>query len=260
MKRKPAGKPKFAVPGVSIRAKMIFSILIPIIFMIVIGMAAYSTAERGMREKYDASTMESVNMVSAHVELVSSFIRGETTKYAFDENLRKLTSGFYKNDLLERKYAIDAVSSGLMSSQSTNSFTGHLFEGRYTACIIEDERYFLEVSRYIHLNPVKAKMVREPLDYEYSSYPLFMSDGSEENVSKISSHIAELVDTSRVLSCFRTNPKEQYRMFVEGKISHEEQELLIQKDMKEDEMWLPWQDKIVSDNNSTSGHDSFRNR
>ena len=29
-------------------------------------------------------------------------------------------------------------------------FTGHLFESRYTACIIEDDRYFLEVSRYIH--------------------------------------------------------------------------------------------------------------
>ncbi|MBR4345139.1 MAG: transposase [Lachnospiraceae bacterium] len=120
-----------------------------------------------------------------------------------------------------------------------HSFTGHLFEGRYTACIIEDERYFLEVSRYIHLNPVKAKMVREPLDYEYSSYPLFMSDSLEENASKISSYIAELIDTSRVFSYFDTNPKEQYRMFVEGKISHEEQELLIQKDMKEDEMWLP---------------------
>ena len=29
-------------------------------------------------------------------------------------------------------------------------------------------------------------------------------------------------------------------MFVEGKISHAEQELLIRKDMKEDDMWLPW--------------------
>ena len=120
------------------------------------------------------------------------------------------------------------------------SFTGHLFEGRYTACIIEDERYFLEVSRYIHLNPVKAKMVREPLDYEYSSYPLFMMDNCEDNTNKISSYIAGLIDTSRVFSCFSNNPKEQYRMFVEGKLSHAEQELLIQKDMKEDDMWLPW--------------------
>ncbi len=120
------------------------------------------------------------------------------------------------------------------------SFTGHLFESRYTACLIEDERYFLEVSRYIHLNPVKAMMVREPLAYEYSSYSLFVSDPVDEIHKHPYDLINEMVDTSRVLSCFRRNSREQYRMFVEGKISHAEQEMLIQKDMKEDEMWLPW--------------------
>ena len=49
------------------------------------------------------------------------------------------------------------------------NFSGHLFESRYTCCLIEDDRYFLEVSRYIHLNSVRVRMVREPLDYEYSS-------------------------------------------------------------------------------------------
>ena len=49
-------------------------------------------------------------------------------------------------------------------------YSGHLFEGRYNACLILNDRYFLEVSRYIHLNPVKAGMVREPAAYEYSSY------------------------------------------------------------------------------------------
>ena len=118
--------------------------------------------------------------------------------------------------------------------------TGHLFENRYNACLIEDDRYFLEVSRYIHLNPVKAQMVREPLAYHYSSYGLFVNSGENVNHKKIDKLISELVDTSRILACFRNNPREQYRMFVEGKISHAEQEMLIQKDMKEDDMWLPW--------------------
>ena len=50
--------------------------------------------------------------------------------------------------------------------------------------------------------------------------------------TKCAQMIAGLVDTSRVLSCFKHDPKEQYRMFVEGKISHAEQKMLIQKDMK----------------------------
>ncbi|WP_034482558.1 transposase [Butyrivibrio sp. AE2015] len=122
--------------------------------------------------------------------------------------------------------------------------TGHLFENRYVGQLIEDEVYFLEVSRYIHLNPVKARMVREPLDYTYSSYGAFvednMSDTGQRNGLNPSGMIKGIVDTSRVLSCFHNNSKEQYRLFVEGKISHAEQEMLIQKDMKEDDMWLPW--------------------
>ena len=138
-----------------------------------------------------------------------------------------------------------------------HSFTGHLFEGRYTSCLIEDERYLLEVSRYIHLNPVKAMMVREPLAYEYSSYSLFVSEpdkgvemersftvfsepAARKKLPAAAGLISELVTTSRILGCFRHNSREQYRMFVEGKISHAEQELLIQKDMNENEMWLPW--------------------
>ena len=121
-----------------------------------------------------------------------------------------------------------------------HGYTGHLFEGRYKASLLEDERYFLEVSRYIHLNPVKAAMVREPLAYDYSSYRLFVNQKNNETQRKLDEYIEDLVDTSRVLSGFRNDTKEQYRMFVEGKISHAEQEMLIQKDMKEDDMWLPW--------------------
>lgn len=132
-----------------------------------------------------------------------------------------------------------------MNFNRKHHYTGHLFEHRYTACLIRDERYLLEVSRYIHLNPVKARMVREPLDYEYSSYRVFVEDsGADGRIgdrkNKVSGIIADLVSPDRILSAFRHNEREQYRMFVEGKISHAEQEMLIRKDMKEDDMWLPW--------------------
>jgi REP element-mobilizing transposase RayT len=48
---------------------------------------------------------------------------------------------------------------------------GHLFQGRFKGHLIEDEGYFLEVSRYIHLNPVRAKLAPRPEDYAWSSYP-----------------------------------------------------------------------------------------
>lgn len=46
---------------------------------------------------------------------------------------------------------------------------GHLFQGRYHSVLIEDESHYLELSRYIHLNPVRAGMVKRPEEYEWSS-------------------------------------------------------------------------------------------
>src|SRR5436309_9479662 len=45
--------------------------------------------------------------------------------------------------------------------------TGHVFEKRYYDQPIEDKQGMLEVSRYIHLNPVKAKMVMVPENYPW---------------------------------------------------------------------------------------------
>ena len=47
---------------------------------------------------------------------------------------------------------------------------GHLFQERFQAILVEKERYLLELARYIVLNPVRAKMVKTPERYPWSSY------------------------------------------------------------------------------------------
>jgi putative transposase len=47
---------------------------------------------------------------------------------------------------------------------------GHLFQGRYRTEMIEDESYYWTVSRYIHLNPVRAGLVQRPEQWEWSSF------------------------------------------------------------------------------------------
>lgn len=46
---------------------------------------------------------------------------------------------------------------------------GHLFQGRFKGHLIEQQGYFLEVSRYLHLNPVRARLVAGPEDWRWSS-------------------------------------------------------------------------------------------
>ena len=47
---------------------------------------------------------------------------------------------------------------------------GHVFQGRYKAILVQKEAYLLELARYLVLNPVRARMVRAPGDWPWSSY------------------------------------------------------------------------------------------
>jgi REP element-mobilizing transposase RayT len=51
---------------------------------------------------------------------------------------------------------------------------GHLLQGRHKAILCESETYLCELVRYIHLNPVRAKMVGKPEEYEYSSHRQYL--------------------------------------------------------------------------------------
>lgn len=54
--------------------------------------------------------------------------------------------------------------------QSQLATTGHLFERRYHARLVDVDRYLLAVVRYIHLNPVAAGLVQDPAAYRWSSH------------------------------------------------------------------------------------------
>ena len=51
---------------------------------------------------------------------------------------------------------------------------GHLFQGRYKAILVDIDEYAKELSRYIHLNPVRAELVQAPEQYYWSSYQFYI--------------------------------------------------------------------------------------
>jgi putative transposase len=57
--------------------------------------------------------------------------------------------------------------------------TGHLFERRYHAVLVDADTYLLELVRYIHLNPVRASMVSLPADYPWSSHHAYLGQRNE---------------------------------------------------------------------------------
>lgn len=79
---------------------------------------------------------------------------------------------------------------------------GHLFQGRYKAIICDKDEYLLRLVRYIHFNPVRAKMVRKVGEYPYSSH---------QNYAE--TRVSEVIEPVRVLDGVRG--RAGYRRFVE---------------------------------------------
>lgn len=89
--------------------------------------------------------------------------------------------------------------------------SGHLFLGRLI--VVDKDAYLLELSRYLHLNPVRARIAEKPEDYPYSSYGAYISAQGEE-----------LVTRSTILEMFHAKESEatkRYENFVETAMGEE---------------------------------------
>ncbi len=80
---------------------------------------------------------------------------------------------------------------------------GHLFQGAYNAKLIDSDESLMQVSRYIHLNPVKAKLVERLEDWEFSSYLDYI--GSRNDAIVRLEYVMELFSKTK-----------EYREFVES--------------------------------------------
>lgn len=91
MKRKGESETKNNLTGgfFSIRNKLIIGFSIPIVFMIVIGVAAYQKAAAGMSEKYEVSTLQTVSMITEYINMSDTYIEADASRYAYDTNLGK---------------------------------------------------------------------------------------------------------------------------------------------------------------------------
>jgi putative transposase len=77
----------------------------------------------------------------------------------------------------------DISSEFARAMQAKLSTTGHFFERRYHAKLVGDDSYFMELVRYIHLNPVRANVVARPDDFRWSSHHAYVGGRAEDWVT-----------------------------------------------------------------------------
>jgi REP element-mobilizing transposase RayT len=89
-------------------------------------------------------------------------------------------------------------------------FSGHVFDKRYGAELLNSPEYELDVSKYIHLNPVEAGMAAAPEDYPWSSYRAYVH--GEENPH---------IDKNPLLYYFPNPPTQQYERYMKASLSRD---------------------------------------
>jgi REP element-mobilizing transposase RayT len=93
---------------------------------------------------------------------------------------------------------------------------GHVFQGRFENKPVMDDVYLLYLSKYIHMNPVKAGLVKNPDEYSWSSYRTYKYFGKE-------TERFQFVDTfylPRIFFGQYGNDEVSYQAFVEEKQEH----------------------------------------
>ena len=96
---------------------------------------------------------------------------------------------------------------------------GYLFQGRYKALLVDKDNYFLHLTRYIHLNPVRAGLVKLPEEYPWSSYPGYIGAGK----------VHRWINYGEVFAYFSPNLAEaraKYREFLQSNLEDDDRQLI----------------------------------
>lgn len=104
-----------------------------------------------------------------------------------------------------------------------NKRTGPLYQGRYRSILVEADEYLHQLSRYIHLNPLRAKIVKKPEDYNWSSYQYFIGNKMPQ----------KWLETNFILSDFASSIKRASRAYDKFVLEGIENRKQIQSHIKE---------------------------
>ncbi len=100
-----------------IGTKIVICFLIPIVSMILVGIIAYQKAAEGMSDKFKESTIQTIEMATAYIDMTTSYVESEALTYAYDKDLVKYYNGFAADTV-----AIDNARLNMIAYQTLNEF------------------------------------------------------------------------------------------------------------------------------------------
>lgn len=110
----------------SLRNKIFICFIVPIVFMIAVGLIAYQYSAKGMSEKFQESTQQTANMAMQYLDISCTYIQAEGLKYAVDSTMETYFIGMLKKDAVKQSAFISDSRVTLMASQTANPFISNI--------------------------------------------------------------------------------------------------------------------------------------
>ena len=173
--------------------------------------AFYHVTSRGNERKRIFSAKADYNQFKRYLQKAQEKYGYRLHSYVLMQNHYHLIIETPEGNLSKVMQYINGSYTNFINHRKRRS--GHLFQGRYKAILVDVDSYLLQLSQYVHLNPVRAGIVSQPEAYPYSSYKSFISKKGEEIVTR------DLI-WGMITKHGRLGP-ERYRFFVERALGSE---------------------------------------
>ena len=110
----------------NISIKIFICFLVPILFMIVVGVISFTKAKQGLNDKFAESTQQTLGMAVEYLDVYSEVAKSEGMRNAYDKTYDQYFLGMYKKDIVEQANFNSNTRSGLLAAQSYNSVIGNI--------------------------------------------------------------------------------------------------------------------------------------
>lgn len=110
-----------------IRGQIVACFIVPIVFVILVGLFSYQKAETGMEEKYTESTVQTLNTIVEYIDYGCELIESEAFKYAYDKQLSQYCMGLYEKDTAKKAEAFNSVKDSLRTSAVVNPMINGIY-------------------------------------------------------------------------------------------------------------------------------------
>ncbi len=111
----------------TIRVRLIASFMVPVAFIILLGVVSFEQASGGITKSYEKSTSQALNMAGDYLSFGFDSIRATANQYSNDATLKKFFVGFYDNDLIEKSSMLTDINNEFTAKKMTDKFMGDLF-------------------------------------------------------------------------------------------------------------------------------------